>query len=276
MLLDLVRTRTPDGWFLDGALQLPEAAAGSPFDAVLLIHGTGSNFYQSSLLELLAERFLRRGVAVLRGNTRGHDGISTLVGERGGRRLGAAYEIVDDCRHDLLGWVEFLRGRCGPRVAIVGHSLGAVKSLYAAAHEPTLSPAAIVAISPPRLSYEIFCRSPKSAEFLEDYRRAETLVAEGRGGTLLDVTVPLPMAIAAAGYVEKYGPDARYDFVPLLRRIKCPLLVTFGSKEVADNIAFSGLPELVGPRATVVAEADHFYTGRREELWTAIDALLAK
>ena len=78
------------------------------------------------------------------------------------------------------------------------------------------------------------------------------------------------MAIAAAGFIEKYGPDARYDFVPLLRRIACPLLVTFGSKEVADNIAFQGLPALVGPRAVVVDEADHFYTGRREELWLAL------
>ena len=276
MLVDLVRTRTPDGWFLDGALQMPESAASRPlpFDAVLLVHGTGSNFYQSSLLEFLAERFRQRGVATLRGNTRGHDGISTLVGERGGRRLGAAYEIVDDCRHDLAGWIEFLRGRCGPRIALVGHSLGAVKSLYAAAHEPGLNPALIVAISPPRLSYEVFCGSPKSAEFLADCRRAEALVAEGRDGTLLDVTVPLPMAIAAAGYLEKYGPDARYDFVPHLKRIKCPLLVTFGAKEVADNVAFQGLPELVGPRATVVAEADHFYTGRRDELWTAIDAFV--
>jgi pimeloyl-ACP methyl ester carboxylesterase len=274
MLIDLVRARTPDGWFLDGALQTPAAPVESaPFDAVLLIHGTGSNFYQSTLLELLAERFLRRGVAVLRGNTRGHDGISTFVGERGGRRLGAAYEIVDDCRHDLAGWMALLRERCGPRVALVGHSLGAVKSLYATAHEPDLSPTAIVAISPPRLSYEIFCGSAKSAEFLADYGRAETLVTEEGGGTL-EVTVPLPMLISAFGYIEKYGPDARYDFVPLLRRIACPLLVTFGAKEVADNVAFQGLPELVGPRATVVAEADHFYTGRREELWAAIDAFV--
>jgi pimeloyl-ACP methyl ester carboxylesterase len=270
MLIDLVRIRTPDGWLLDGALQLPASPSQAPFDAALLVHGTGSNFYQSTLLEFLADKFLQRGIAVLRANTRGHDGISTLVGERGGRRLGAAYEIVDDCRHDLLGWTDFLRGRCGPRVALVGHSLGAVKSLYATAHEPKLDPAALIAISPPRLSYEIFCGSSKSKEFLEDYRRADALVAEGRGGAILDVTVPLPMAIAAAGFVEKYGPDARYDFVPLLGRITCPLLVTFGSKEVADNVAFQGLPELVGARAVVVAEADHFYTGRREELWQAM------
>ena len=218
MLVDLVRTRTPDGWFLDGALQLPESTAASPriFDAALLIHGTGSNFYQSSLLEFLADRFRERGTPTLRGNTRGHDGISTHVGERGGRRLGAAYEIVDDCRHDLAGWVEFLRGRCGPRVALVGHSLGAVKSLYATAHEPDLKPAAIVAVSPPRLSYEVFCGSPKSAEFLDDYRRAEALVAEGRGGALLDVTVRRCHeceAIAASQVTSRStGLLARYRF----------------------------------------------------------------
>ena len=54
---------------------------------------------------------------------------------RGGLRLGAAYETVDDCRFDLLAWVAWLRQHVGPRVALAGHSLGAVKCLYAAAHD---------------------------------------------------------------------------------------------------------------------------------------------
>jgi hypothetical protein len=277
MLVDLVRVDSPDGCKLDGALQRPDAATPKSLmlDAVVLVHGTGSNFYQSTLLEYLATQFVNLGVAAMRANTRGHDGISTLVVAKGGRRLGAAYEVVDDCRHDMLAWTNYLRAEVGPRVGFVGHSLGAVKCLYATAHEAALKPERIIAISPPRLSYEIFCRSNRAAEFLESYQRAEELVAAGQGGSLIEATVPLPMAISAAGYLEKYGPDARYDFVPLLRRVSVPTVFTFGEQEVATNVAFQGLPEqLEAPNRDVriVAGADHFYTGSRTELLDAIRA----
>ena len=85
--------------------------------------------------------------------------VSNAVTSKGGRRLGAAYEIVDDCRHDLLAWLDLLRERAGPRIALVGHSLGAVKTIYALAHEDVPLQCAI-AISPPRL------RSPVAARLL--------------------------------------------------------------------------------------------------------------
>ena len=102
MLSELVRATATDGATLDGALTRGQGpSAPAPLDAVCLIHGTGGNFYNSTFFEFLAERFAERGSAALRGNTRGHDGISTLVTTKGPRRQGAAFEIVDECRHDL-------------------------------------------------------------------------------------------------------------------------------------------------------------------------------
>jgi hypothetical protein len=100
VLVELVRIPTPDGATLEGALARPQAGQAvpgpAPWDAVCLIHGTGGNFYSSTFFELLTERCLERGSAVLRANTRGHDGISTLVTAKGPLRQGAAFEIVDD------------------------------------------------------------------------------------------------------------------------------------------------------------------------------------
>src|SRR5260370_35870942 len=102
------------------------------------------------MFDALAEHFLARGCGVLRVNTRGHDGISTAVTPQGGRRLGAAYEAVDDCRHDLAAWVDWLRPRAArpraARVGLVGHSLRAVKCLYAPASPPA---PAVAALGPP-------------------------------------------------------------------------------------------------------------------------------
>ena len=85
---------------------------------------------------------------MLRVNTRGHDPVSTAATARGGRRQGAAYEAVDDCRHDVAAWLDWLRPRAGPRVGLLGHSMGAVKCLYAPAQEPDLRPACVIALIP--------------------------------------------------------------------------------------------------------------------------------
>ncbi len=129
--VDLVQTATRDGVRLDGMFQVPPAGTSIlPLDAVCFVHGTGGNFYSSTLFDAFAERFLALGCAVLRVNTRGHDLMSSAVTAKGGRRLGAAYELVDECRHDLAAWLGWLRQRAGERVGLVGHSLGAIKCLH--------------------------------------------------------------------------------------------------------------------------------------------------
>jgi pimeloyl-ACP methyl ester carboxylesterase len=222
------------------------------------------------------------GSAVLRVNTRGHDGISTAITAQGGRRQGAAYEAVDDCRHDLAAWMDWLRERAGLRVGLIGHSLGAVKCLYALAQEPHLGAACVAALSPPRLSYSAFANSSQGPEFLEAYVAAEQHLQGGRPATLLEVKLPLPYVVSAAGYVEKYGPDERYNYVQFLPGVSCPTLVAFGSLEVEGNMAFRGAPEATAAlggrhgqlRVEVVDGADHFYTATRQELLCRVEAWL--
>jgi dienelactone hydrolase len=283
VLVDLVQTTTRDGVRLDGAFRAPAAGApGVAVDAFCLVHGTGGNFYGSSLFEAVAERLLALGCGVLCANTRGHDGLSNAQTARGGRRLGAAYEVVDDCRHDVAAWLDWLRRRAGPRVGLLGHSLGAVKCLYALAQEPQLGAACVVAVSPPRLSYSSFCSGPEAAEFLATYRRADELLQGGQPAALLDVKLPLPFVITAAGYVEKYGPDERYNFLRFVAGVPCPALVTLGAVEVENNMAFRGTPEALQeltarhPRlhAATIPGADHSYTAAREALLARVEAWL--
>jgi dienelactone hydrolase len=282
VIVDLVQTTTRDGVRLDGMYQAAPVPTTVPLDALCFVHGTGSNFYGSTLFDALAERLLAMGIGVLRVNTRGHDGISTAAMPRGGRRQGAAYEIADECRHDLTAWLDWLRGRAGPRVGLLGHSMGAVKALYATAHEAQLGPTCVIAVSPPRLSYSTFCASANGPQFLETYAEAERLTQAGTPAVLLEVKLPLPYVITAAGYVEKYGPDERYNYLRFVGGLPCPVLVTLGEIEVANNMAFAGTPEelirLAGRhsqlRSEVIVGADHFYTGAREALVACVEAWL--
>jgi GNAT superfamily N-acetyltransferase/pimeloyl-ACP methyl ester carboxylesterase len=283
VLIDLVQTQTRDGLRLDGAWhESPKNCSDLAFDAFCLIHGTGSNFYSSTFLSAIVDHFLLLGCPGICVNTRGHDGISTAATCRGGKRMGAAYEAVDDCRHDIHAWLDFLAGKNRGRILLVGHSLGAVKAIYAMAQEPHLHIAALAAISPPQLSHAQFAASAQGATFQETYARAESLVEQGHAGSLLDVQLPLPMVITAGSYLEKYGPNERYNYLKFLRSVRVPTLVIFGGQEIESNMAFQGGPEAVGALAAVerriqveiVAGADHFYTGKRPELLQALERWL--
>jgi pimeloyl-ACP methyl ester carboxylesterase len=275
MLVELVQTTTADGLRLDGALAPATTQERKlNLDAVLCLHGAGSHFYGATVFPGLLDTFASLGLATLRVNTRGHDIVSTAGTDRGPKRQGGAFEIVDDCRHDVAGWLDFLAARNLPRVAIVGHSLGAVKAIYALASAPHEAAQAVVAISPPRLSYRHFRNSPRDAEFFAAITTAQEHVNAGRGDTLMDVTFPLPYLITAAGYVDKYGPAERYNFLNYIERLSCPSLFAFGELELQSNAAFFGLDEAVesSPRSpgsrevTTIAGANHFYIGVSDAL----------
>lgn len=284
MNVELLRVSTRDGVRLDGGLSVGDNTDGKlPIDAALLLHGTGANFYASSLLTDLAERFQAAGVATLLANTRGRDLAYLAQTPAGAVRLGAAYELVADCLHDIAAWYDCLQARGYQRIVLVGHSLGAIKGVYALSQAEPPPFACLCAISPARLSCSYFLQSPRAEEFRDTLKEAQRLVAAGHGGQLMDVQFPLPYLVTAAGYLDKYGPDERYNVLQHVPNLRLPSLFTFGTQEVAENVTFRGLPEDIAAatndlphlRTALVAGADHVYSGARAELFARIKSWLA-
>jgi len=281
MLVDLLQVTTSDGHRLHGALELPPdgAAADTPLiDAWFCIHGTGSNFYAASTLAGLAPKLLAAGAAVLRANTRGHDVVSTGP-SAGGRWLqGAAFEHVDEAPLDLNAWIALLAERGYRRIGVLGHSMGAIKAILTLAADDAPQVAALVAASPPRLSYEHFCRSTPAEEFRRTFAAAEAHVAAGRPSELMLVKFPLAYYISAEGYLDRYGPAEKYNVLRLIPKLRTPTLVTYGSQEVQQHEAFAGMPdevqELSRPdnplKVAVIAGADHIYTACHDSLAAVI------
>ena len=277
MPVELVRTTTSDEVQLDGAFYSP-GRISSPrmsIDAVICLHGAGGNFYSSTLLTDVTNALRENGVAVLRVNTRGHDGMNSVrVGQKA-RRQGAALETVDDCRYDVRSWIDLMMQRGYRSISLLGHSLGALKALYAQAKEAHPGITNIVAISPPRLAFRNFLDSSDSLRFQHDYDAAARLVDSAKGDTLLEVSCPISMIISAAAYLDKYGPEEKYDLLKFVGRISCPMLFTFGSLELESGAAaFTGLRDAIEElgnlgapiHCTTVQRANHFYDGTRERL----------
>lgn len=288
MHVELVRTVTSDGLRLDGALASPtdEPTDQPPTNrpAALLLHGVAGNFYSSSTFESVIPKLRALGLAVLSVNTRGRDSVfgASLGNVR--RRLGAAYETVDDCRLDIAAWVKFLASRGYSSTVLIGHSLGAIKAVYGLAHEKWPEVRALVAVSGPRLSCAAFQNSPDSSgPFFDSLGTAERMVKEGRGDELFNSKFPFPLLITAAGYIDKYGPAERYNILRFAHDVPCPALFLYGSKELAGGgIAFDGLPEALAAlpsrerrSVAVIDGADHVYTGVGEQLAAAIAHWLA-
>jgi dipeptidyl aminopeptidase/acylaminoacyl peptidase len=272
--VDLVAVETDDGVHLDGVLRTPESGTTQPpaVDVVICHHGHGGNFYNPSFFDAAAESFLSKDCAVLRVNSRGHDDAYS----RAGQRLGAAYEIVDDCRHDWKAWIDFAQGRGYRRVALWGHSLGALKTIHYLAHIDDARVMCAIASSPPRFSYATFLASDVGARFDYDLDRASQLLQVGQPEALVEAAVPLETFFAARTYVDKYGPADRYDFFQHMPNVRVPLLLTLGSLE--DALAFEALArrgptlrdELPLVRYVCIDGADHSYTAKAAELTHAV------
>lgn len=280
MLVDLVQVTARDGVRLHGALELPSATStevgvqAPGIDVWLCLHGTGSNFYSASTLAGLAPKLLAEGAAVLRVNTRGHDIVCTGPSAGGRGFQGAAFERVDEAPLDLAAWSAWLLGRGYQRIGLLGHSLGAVKAIYTLANQHLDGVAALAAVSPPRLSYDRFHHSPRGESFQATFDQARRWVDDLRGDDLMLVRFPLTYYVSAAGFVDRYGPEERYNVLKLLDRVQVPTLVTYGSVEVQGELAFRGMPEALESLATeanrlqvaVIAGADHIYTACHDSL----------
>ena len=230
MLAELVEVTTPEGIVLSGAYFAP-ASLGRYYsvDAILFFHGDGGNFY-SSLYLGLGQRMAEQGIAFLTANRRGHDHVAN--GVRGGPLAGYAFESVDDSRADFVAWLELLRERGHRRVAIGGHSGGAVRATYAQATERFTNVVAVIPVSPGEYDHEGVI-ALHGEDFLGPFRESERNVAEGRPDTLLRPGVPWGSTWSARAYIDCFNRDNRYSVTMHAANTGCPTLFIFGSEECA-------------------------------------------
>lgn len=280
--MEIVRCVTRDGLRLDGLLYPATGKSRLAFDAVVMHHSVGGSFYAPDFYEDAIESLTGRGVTVIRANNRGHDIVNRHAAADGSfYYVGAAFEKIDDCRADFRAWNDLAAARGARRVALWGHSLGAVKSIYYAGTERDARVVAVVASSPPRFNHAQYQTDPVEGPAMRrQLDEARALVAEGRGNTLLNVTRPASLLIAAAAYVDKYGTDDGYDYVRFIPGMTVPVLLTLGGAEGIESIPGSVRVALYGADEylrrlsaqhkhmdyALIDGADHWYRGHERLL----------
>jgi pimeloyl-ACP methyl ester carboxylesterase len=181
---------------------------------------------------------------------------------------GSAYENLEDCLPDLDGAFDYLQQQGYRRFVLIGHSLGAIKSIIYQGTRQRAEVVGIVSCSAPKQFYsERIARQPQFRELIE---QAEAMVAEGRGEELMSISVgATPGIFSARSHLNKYGKDDRNDCRPYAKLIGCPLLAIVGSAEpkffyeYAQEIAAGAAPN---GTCKLVDGANHFYNRHSAEI----------
>ena len=218
-----VTVRTPGGHVLAGTLTLPTGASRQqPVGAVVTVSGSGPQDRDSYLglgdyrpFRQLADSLGRRGIAVLRMDDRG-------TGASGGTFKGAtSADFAADARAGLA----YLRARPeidARRLAVLGHSEGAVITPMVAEKEPALRAIVLLAgVARP-------ARSALQFQMTNMIQHDTSLSAARRDSAIAAVPARIDAMMAADPWMQFF---LTHDPAATMRRVKTPVLILTGSTD---------------------------------------------
>jgi pimeloyl-ACP methyl ester carboxylesterase len=203
-LCRLIRFEATDGVDLAGLLFEPQRRTRR---AAVFLHGTGgASIFDSSRTNLLAPKFLSRGIAWFPFNNRGAHVI-----RKPGR--GAAYEVIRDCVYDIDGAARLLRSRGYRELYLVGHSTGANKVAVYNARKPRNPFRRYVLLAGGDDTGTIYAQLG-ARRFRSTLDRARRMIRDHRGEELS------PLMLSWRSLYDTINPDGDYNVFPFLERMR--------------------------------------------------------
>jgi dienelactone hydrolase len=218
-----VVVKTPAGHTLAGTLTLPKSASSKqPVGAIVTITGSGPQDRDENIglqgfrpFRQLADALARRGIAVLRMDDRG-------TGASGGTFKGSTSA---DFAEDVRAGLAYLRTRPEIRVdrlAVLGHSEGALIAPMVAEKEPTLRAIVLLAgIAQPG-------RTALHFQLKNQVEHNTKLTPEERDSQIAEIPKKIDAMMAADPWMKFF---LTYDPATTMRRVKTPVLILTGSRD---------------------------------------------
>jgi len=279
----LVRFEATDGVALAGLLYEPQRASKR---AIVWLHGGGgASVFESRRTNLLAEVFVKMGMAFFPFNNRG----SGIVRRAGKDLGGAAFERIRDCVADIDGAVRELWRRGYRDITLAGHSTGANKIAVYDHYKPRN-----------RVKRYVLIAGGDDTGWLYKglgARRFRAMLAKAKAKAKqrsdeLAPRVPGQTMISWRAFYDMANPNGDYNVFPFyelmtrtklsrrpfrfIRAIRKPALYIYGDR---DEYCFGDVPLCVSILAkqlddraevAVIGDADHGFSGREEELGNLI------
>jgi alpha-beta hydrolase superfamily lysophospholipase len=215
----LIRPSEGDSFHLGATLTLPASGRG-PFPVLVTISGSGAQNRDEELWPVvvgyrpfrqIAERLALEGIAVLRYDDRG-------VGASGGPP-GTTADFADDVRQ-LVAWLRARPGVDGSRIALLGHSEGAVIAPLVAAADARIR--AVVLMAGPSANVAEAVRY----QLRYALENNDALTAEERASRLLRVDQDVEEWARSNPWARWL---ASYDPLPTAARMRQAVLILHGA-----------------------------------------------
>jgi pimeloyl-ACP methyl ester carboxylesterase len=280
----LVEVIVADGLILDGVVITPGHRSRihgevEPPVPVVWIHGWSRSFLAPTPLRV-GRALARRGHTFVGANTRGAGyGMPLRTADGWVSQLGGGiWELFSESPLDVAAWVTFgaeLGSESGS-VFLLGHSLGGLKVLHYLAGQADTRVGGLCLASPPVRPHQF---EP------EMVRRAEQMVAEGRGTQMLLWEAGQPVFSAqtfldrARVDLDLFGLNHDRTDTPAIGRLRCPVLALYGEAEPGASVALERIRQGAAAAARVEAHlvvgADHAYTNREEAVASLLSDWIA-
>ena len=218
-----VSVQTPAGHTLAGTLTLPKGAnSKKPVGAIVTITGSGAQDRDESLpfggfkpFRQIADALGRHGIAVLRMDDRG-------TGASGGTFKGSTSA---DFAEDIRAGLAYLRTRPeirADRLAVLGHSEGAVIAPMVADKEPALRGIVLLAgIATPGRTALYF-------QIKNGIEHNSQLTPDARDSQIAGIDKRIDEMAARDPWMKFF---LTYDPAPTMHRVKTPVLILTGSRD---------------------------------------------
>lgn len=262
---------------------------------VVEVHGMSGNFIENYYAHVLGEKLTKAGFGFIYGHNRGYchmNGIPTkpIRSDNNGynsTRLGAMYELFEDCPKDISAWIVKAKELGYKKIILLGHSLGCNKVVYYLHNYTDPDITGVILASPPDMMglAELEKYQPNHTELLKEARE---LVASGKPRHLLSGDLwGGEYILSAQTYLSLFEQGGLADNLPVNRNpevfdqlatIEQPILGLMGEY---DDIEIRSLHEdmaLIKSKATscsdfdikFVSGANHDYQNREVEFANTI------
>ncbi len=279
---------------LGGLFVIPAPAARAETVQITIADpANGKNLRANGNLQLADDKTIRDGIVLITHGTLAHNRMEVirtmqdLLAERGFSTLAITLTLgIDDRKgmydcavphrhqhqdaiYEIGAWIDWLKKQGAGPIALMGHSRGGNQTAwYASMHDSDPAITRIILLAP-----QIWSARKQARGYEKRYKtplapilkRAQQLVQEGKGNTMLEDTgfIYCPGAtVSAASFASYYTPDKRMDTPSLLPAISKPVLVIAGSE---DQVV-KGLIDEMKPYAdrenvtfVTIDGADHYF-----------------
>ncbi len=278
--MQIVTAKSTDGIYFKGLL----SEAENPKGIIIHIHGMAGTPILNSYYPNMHEQYPKNGWSFLAVEHRGTGVMTYFDSNNGGKVIGNAFEIFEDCVKDIQGWIDFAKSLNYKNIWLQSYSLGTSKAAYYLNQTSCKDINGTIFISS---SDMVGLVHDKEGQIDHDklYPEAKDLIAQGKPTKLLSNMLWGDGILSAQTYLSLFGdgtrdaifnyslPDLGWDVV---NSISIPVLAITGTKDdgvatVMDPYKAMQLLETQlknSPRKkTIVYEnADHSFNGFEENI----------